>query len=112
MIEKITDHETEALDRNLTQFKKKPNFEALITIACTQVQEIEDIGYDMIEKRFLVNATGVTLNKYGEMVNEPRPFSGEASTDDDKYRTLIFSRIAANTSFGTRPDIYNILGIL
>jgi hypothetical protein len=111
-IQKITTHVANAIEKLLAQYKGKPNYETLITIIGEEVQELENVFYSLIFDRFLATATDEVLNQIGKMVNEPRPVSGLAATDDDIYRALIYARIAINTSYGTIPDVINLLRIL
>lgn len=110
--QKITDHQSEAESRLLFQFRKNSNVKDLITISGERTQGIEDVLFDIYSKRFLENAEGFLLDWIGTMSGLPRPVTGEAATDDDKYRILIYAWIAAKTSHSTRPDIVNILQIL
>jgi len=74
-----------------------------------EFQDLEDAIFDLLENRTLANATDNMLERIGESVEEPRPISGAASTDDDIYKALVYSKIAQNNSYGTQGDILNIL---
>lgn len=75
-------------------------------------QELADTLHDVYDSQFIDRATGISLNNISKEVGIPRPITGEAATDDNKYRALIKAKIAANRSNGTIKDLYNILGLL
>lgn len=108
----ISTHEDDAFDRLKQDFKDKGNFKDLIGVFAARAQAFEDIAYPMIEAMYIANATGKTLEMIGENIGQPRPTYGPAADDDNAYRVLIYAKIAANTSYGTIPDIYNVLGSL
>lgn len=108
----ITNHVDQAFDRLKQDFKDVGNFKSLINVFTTRAQAFEDAAFPVIAGRYLANATGYTLDQLGERVGKLRPPYGAAATDDDVYRVLIYAQIAINTSSGTIPDFYNILGAL
>lgn len=95
----------------LSQYKDKPNFDSFIQTFANAFQELETAIFQVLNLS-LNNATGKTLDKFGERVNMPRPLTGSASTDDEKYRALIYAKIGVNRSNGTWTDIINILKLL
>ncbi len=97
----------------LSQFKKKaPNFMALLGIFFDELQLAETAITQGVTKRYIANAEGWALEQWGNLVGMPRPLTGGASTSDSAYRVLVLGQIAANISYGTLPDLYNILGSL
>lgn len=110
-VEKITTHDEDGQARILSQFEGT-NFKEMASIGFQRIQGLEDAAYPLIADTYLANAEGATLDKWGETVGEPRPVSGEAATDDSAYLALIYARIIANTSYGTTPDVQNILQML
>ena len=111
-LEQITTHEADGFDRLKQDFKDKGNFKDLIGVLTARTQAFEDIAFPMIQSMYIANATGSTLDSIGENVGRTRPVFGDAATDDDVYRVLIYAQIAANTSVGRISDFYNILGAL
>jgi len=97
--------------RQLAQFKDS-NVQTVLGIFLAQVQELETVIVQGLTKTYLANATGWMLEQWGAIVGEPRPAYGDAATDDDIYRGLIYARIAINNSLGTLPDVYKILRLL
>lgn len=110
-IEQITDHEIAGERRLLSQFHGS-QFQTFCGIWFDKIQAIEDVLYPMIQAKYLAYATGQTLEYLGELVGMPRPIGGLAASDDEIYRALIYGKIAANVSWGTKQDIYDIVGAL
>lgn len=107
----ITTHDADGQNRIVSQFIGK-TLKSFASINFQRYQELETAGHAMIAARYLRNATGATLEKIGETVGEPRPVNGDASTSDTAYLALILARIIANTTYGTTPDVQNILQML
>lgn len=110
MYEKITTHEQDAEDNFIFIFRKNSNVKDLIF--GNRIQDLENVINDIYLSRFLDQATDKSLELIGERSGQPRPLSGEASTDDDMYRILIRAKIAANVSIGNFPDIAAVLEAL
>lgn len=109
MTDRITDHVGEAVDRLAHQFRK-PLIEGLVGILASRAQGIEDVAWDLILKRTLQHAEGVTLDRIGAQVGAiPRPLG----MDDDEYRGVIIqTAIAVNTSHGTTETVLDLLRLL
>lgn len=109
---KITDHATAASGRLLQQFQTGGQLQQLVEVIGGRYQSIEDAAYAMIAARYLTDADGATLEHIGDKVGASRPTYGPASTSDDAYRVLIYGKIAELVSYGTIPDLYNLLRAL
>lgn len=96
----------------LSQFRAGSNVPDLLGALLTEAQIFEDNCVPLIESFWLKNATGWVLDQYGKLVGFERPGYGAAYDDDDAFRVLIYGQIAANSSYGTMPDIYGILNTL
>jgi hypothetical protein len=81
----------------------KPNMSALIGAVADELQEVEDAFFDLLTKRIL-QATGVQLDVLGRIVDEAR-----AGLDDASYLRIIFAKISANRSNGTRDAVYRVV---
>lgn len=68
-----------------------------------QVQDLENAAWDLFTLRFLANATGDALEKWGRLVGELRNGDG-----DEFYRVRITVRIAVNRSRGNFGDLRRI----
>ena len=110
-VEKITTHDEDGQARILSQFQGT-TLEQMASIGFQRIQDLENAAHPLIADTYLANSVGETLDKWGEFVGEPRPVSGDAATDDTAYLGLIYARIIANTSYGTTPDVQNILQML
>lgn len=98
--EEILDHVAKALARLPQQYKTKEKIRNLITGFTGGSQDVETMFFDLLDGRTLANATGVTLDNIGSIVDIPRPIG----TDDDEYRVLILEGIFRNKSNAT-PNI-------
>jgi len=107
----ITTHETDGANRMLSSLRGG-TVEQFFEVFLRRYQGLEDELWALIEGRQLASATGFTLEQIGNKVGQPRPAFGPASTADGPYRVLIYGKIAENISYGTIPDIYNILRAL
>lgn len=110
-ITQITTHETDGNNRQLSQ-DYETQFASFAGAFFSRIQGLENVAFPLISERYLSNATGATLENIGTLVGMPRPTSGVAATDDDSYRVLVYGKIAANVSYGTKTDVYNIMGAL
>ncbi len=110
-ITQITDHAAAARARLYDQVKTG-DFADLVEAKASRYQDLEDALSPMIAERYLDQAVGQQLTNIGAEVGEPRPTTGEAATDDDVYRVLIYARIAANVSEGRAVDLLGIIATL
>ncbi len=98
-----TEHETQALNARMADYRGLPRFQELIRIVSGQIQELEDvlwsIALDSVE-----TAVGTQLDGFGSIVGAERQ-----GLSDDDYRALIRATILANNSEGTIPDLYAIV---
>lgn len=88
-------------------FWGKPRWAALFVAIARQIQELEDVFWDILEKRTIENATGVQLAILGKLVGQIDPGLGE-----DIFRNLIRVRIRINRSRATRDDLIEVLQLL
>lgn len=108
----IGSHVPDALARLVQQYQDSGNFKDLVAVLAARWQGVEDKLWSLFEGRQLPNATGKTLELAGNHVGIDRPVFGPATTDDNAYRVLIYAKIAENISYGTVPNLYNLLGAL
>lgn len=106
-IEQITDHIAQAKALLITQYQGQPNLEALLSAFIAQVQDLENMLWDLIDKRILSAATGDQLDILGSIVGQKR-----LGYDDDAYRLLVRVRILLNTSSGTPDNILTVVNLL
>lgn len=99
---KITDHIEIAQGNLFSFFNASPKLRELVAIIVAEIQALENVGYDLIVKRYLVNAEGVQLDVIGLIVGEQR-----IGLSDDDYRALLYIVIAINHSNGGAADITN-----
>ncbi len=97
----VTDVQAKGIDRLLEQYKGKININTLLDIYLEQVQELEDVTWDVMVKRALAVATDAQLEVLGAIVGQP---NWEGWTTE-QFRTWIGVRIRLNQSFGTAVDI-------
>jgi hypothetical protein len=100
-------HVAEALATLIAQFKGKTNLEGLLSLYTEEVQEIEDVLFQVLEDTVLDAAVGQQLDNLGTAVGVERG----GRTDDD-YRTRLRAQIAINKASGTLPEIVEILRLV
>ncbi len=100
MITKITTHSADAINRLLYQFKGFPKLSSLNTMQAKQIQDIEDAAFDFLMKIPLETATGITLDRWGIVLDENRNALG-----DTEYRAVLKLKIAKNLCTGTAEDL-------
>ena len=110
-VTKITDHVALALDRLMEQYRGLPNFTSLISLLVQQIQDAEDAGFPLDQKRQLFDgaiyrATGAQLDGIGEIVGVKRSGLG-----DPEYLIFILGTIAKNFSDTTRQTMATIVNI-
>ena len=88
---KNTDHVAEALRRLLFQFRNKLVIEGEVGVVATQLQELENVFFDLLLLRWLDTASGVQLDGLGKIVGELR--HGRNDTD---YTAALNARIRIN----------------
>lgn len=107
MITQKTTHVEEALDNLLSQFKGKPNIEALISLLASQIQELENAAFQIVEDTTLTAAVGDQLDGWGRIFDQPR--NGQV---DATYRTFLQAKTRIIRSRGTIEDLIEILDLL
>lgn len=107
MINLITNHVELAKDRLREQYKNSPNILALIEAWVGEIQELEQVLFDLAEKRTISQGEGIQLDKIGELLNKPR--DGRSDAD---YRIVLLAKVAQNISRGTSEDIIGVFKIL
>lgn len=105
-LEHITTHSTDEARRLIDHFKGG-NFETLVEGLGDRWQTLENDLWNMIQGRYIANATGEALQSIGSDVGVTALY-----TDDNTYRVFVYAKIAENRSNGTRTDLYNILSLL
>lgn len=106
-ITQTTDHKAEALALLLEQFKNKATLAALLNANMIQVQELEDVFFDIMAKLVLSVAVGDQLDIFGKIVVEPR-----LGRTDGVYAAFIAARILINRSNGRVEEINAVLAIV
>jgi len=94
-LSKKTDQVAEGLATLIQQYRNKPKIAAFLTAYLEQIQDLENVYFDLIIERTIDNAVGVQLDGLGAIVGEDR--EGRSDTD---FRLWIRARIQANRSNG------------
>lgn len=104
MITQITDHAAQAKARLLFQYQGKANIEALLdSLGGQQIQDLENILFDINTRLDIDNSEGVQLNNIGLIVGQPR--NGQ---NDITYRLFLKAKAGVNVSEG---DIERVLSV-
>lgn len=102
-----TTHVSTALSRLLEQFKGNHEMRAMLESWVTQIQEFEDVAFQVLNGRGIDEGEGVQLDGIGQIVGQPRE-----GIDDATYRFRLKARILLNASSGTIPEILQIFDLL
>ena len=97
----------DAVARLLYQFQDKTYIEGLVTSFTDQLQDIEDVIFDVRADRWIDTASGTQLDNLGAIVGAER--GGRSDAD---YKNLIIAKIGRNTSKGRATDIFTIFNLL
>ena len=100
-------HQATALNRLLEQYKDKARLKTLVDIFSSQMQELEDVFWDLYVKRRLDVAEGDQLRILGRIVGLV-----QGTTLDADFRILIAARIKVLMSRGTFNDLVDIIRIV
>lgn len=87
----------------IAQYQGRPNIEALVRSLMDQVQACENRLFEMADGSLLANATGATLDGYGEILGVSRQ-----ALPDESYRLFLLAAAAKNHGRATLEDIRNI----
>lgn len=99
----ITDHVQAAKDRLRQMFKGQPGMEGLLDLIDQEVQTLENVFFDLMDKRSLYVAEGIVLDGWGIILNTSR--NGLSDAD---FRLILLGQVAVNVSRGTPEDLINV----
>lgn len=97
------EHVEQAIAHLIEFFRNGPRNQALVRAICEQLQDLEDVFYDLYSKTFLSTAEGVQLDQLGEIVGEARQ-----DRTDSQYRASIRIRVLVNRSSGKCEELIEI----
>lgn len=104
MITQITDHVIAAQNRLIQQYKDSTNLKDLIEdLFGTQVQEIEDVFWDLLSRLDINTMVGQQLNNIGTLPGQAR--NGQT---DAIYRLFIQAKIGVNVSESEASRIIDV----
>lgn len=104
---KVTTHEAEAKALLISQFKGRPVIEGLLASWIRPLQDLENVLWDIIDKRVLETAVDAQLDALGGLVGELR-----LGRSDEAYRAAVKVRIKVNRSKGRSEDILQVAKLL
>ena len=109
MPSQITTHQSDAIDRLITQYKRQPRFEGFIDALAEQIQLLEDVSYNTNDQVLnIAVAVGAQLDAIGVIVGIAR-VSGQSDAD---YRIQLYIQIGKNTSQGGAEKLISIFLLL
>lgn len=107
----ITDHVEAGGKRLLAQFWDT-QAQTFDQVQFQRYQDLEDVIFAIMGAKYLSASTGHALEELGDLVGYPLPAGFDSVTAANDYRALVYGQIAANVSYGTKSNIYDILGAL
>ena len=103
-VTQITTHSEDAKNRLLFQFQGKPNIEGLLdSLGGQQIQDLEDILFDISTRLDIDVSIGVQLDNIGKIIGQAR--SGQ---NDETYRLFLKAKAGRNVSEG---DIERVISV-
>lgn len=104
--ERNSAHVVEARKLLIGQFRGKPVIQAFLDAYVKRLQDVEDVLWDVVDKRILDNATAAQLETLGKLVGEIR-----RGRTDAQFRLGIRIRIRVNRSKGRITDVIDVAGL-
>lgn len=106
-MKKILTHEDDAVKRIISQYKGDRGLERMVKSGASQIQDLENKGYDLFSRLSIDSMVGKQLDLIGTIVGQARQ-----GQDDISYRTFLKARIGINTSSGTIENVLSVWKIL
>lgn len=106
-LERKTDHVEEGVARLISQYADKPRIVRLLSAYLRPLQEAEDALWTLIDQVNLNNATGITLDYLGKILNQ-----GRLGLSDQNYRTVLRARVRVLLSSGKVDELLTILRLV
>lgn len=105
--DKITNHKALAVGYLLSELQDSPKLKKLIEIFAEEIQELEDLYYQLATERTIDTAEGVQLDHIGKKVRWLRN-----GMDDDDYRKMIRCAVTINTTHGLAKTAKSIMAVM
>ena len=106
MLPQKIDHVEAAKSRLITFFRDKPVINGLFDSVFEGFNDVEDLLFDLLEKRSIYTAEGVQIDSIGEMFGVVRN-----GLSDEEYRSAILAKISEVNSDGTTEVFMNVMRI-
>lgn len=107
MIDIISDHAARMKQLLPAQFVGLENWEKFIDALAVSIQAVENDIHDMFTSMSLSGATGVQLDKLGEILGETRK-----GRTDEEYRAFLSIRVKINISRGEPETLISVLSAI
>lgn len=101
----LLDHYEVGTELLPTQYREKPNIDAMLRTYFDATQVVENDLYDIMTKTLFLNAEGVNLERYGNLFNIRRG----ATVSDADYREQLIAEIIRRSSEGTPDGIRKLI---
>lgn len=103
MPSKETAHVAVGLKLLIEQFRNTTTLPKFLAVYLRRFQDLENVTWDVINKRLLGVAVGNQLDMLGDLVGEPR-----LGRNDTDYRSAVTLRIRVNRSQGRAEDVIDV----
>jgi len=103
-MQRIASHSDDALARLAQQYKRKPNVRKLFVASCAELDRLEAVFWDLLEKRWIDGGAGEQLDGVGRIVGLER--EGRA---DALYRVWLKAWVKLNRSGGSTPVVLEVM---
>lgn len=99
----ITDHVLRAINSLNPRWREDLRAQEFVTAFVEEIQELENVLYQLVTNTYLSNAEGAQLDEYGELLGVERN-----GLIDDEYRALLQVKALANRAPGIVDTITEI----
>jgi hypothetical protein len=100
----IYDHVDRAKANLTSDYSDAVKVRGLVAAFVSEIQEVEQVMYELIVSRYIGNASDAQLDQYGAAVGEPR-----AGLTNAEYRKFILARILTNLGEGEIPRLLEVV---
>lgn len=106
-IQEIVIHEHLAVSRTIERWRTKAAQQAILRSFGPEIQELENVFWEILLSRFVTHAYGVSLERIGKIVGQAKEGMIEA-----QFRIWVMARIRINRSNGRPDDVIEVLQIV
>lgn len=101
------DHEGDALDKLIEQYRDKPRVRAIVIALMRHIQRLEDVTFDLYLGRWIETGRGAVLDLIGRIIDEARQ-----GIEDEAYRGFLRAKVRALRSTALLSELVKIAALI